>query len=353
MKKSLPAVICAALLAWMLCSCGLPLSANYTPSTITADAVTSAGSYNSSPASDVPVPQASSDPSDQGLVITKDPTDETVPVGEGVWFVARARDHISLRWELIDNYGNVFSPDDAETLMSGLIISYPAEDTISLNNVPLSMDGWAVRAVFDGAGGPLTGKAARLTVIDYEDPYSCVIMRYSKAFRYGVPSEDYCRNNGISSRATECFSAGYALYDIDENGVDELFIAAYETTLDGWQRNLIFELYTVVDNEPYRVYCSKIGSELYLIDEDRLLSISNSPGMTSTGIYHLADDFMIYEEVYIEEADQENPGHTVWRHRIDSSIGYSDDDPISSGEAFEAIENLRSLTCLPSLNPIS
>ena len=329
------------------------MSANYSPSTIKADAVTSAGSYNSTPASDVAVPVSPSETEEPGLKITKDPTDETVPVGEGAWFVARAQNYNSLRWEFIDNYGNVCSPDEAEQFNSGLLISYSGEDTVSLNNIPLSMDGWKVRAVFEGDDGSLTGKEAKITVIDYENPYSCVIMRYSKAFRFGIPSAEYCNNNGISTRASECFSAGYALYDIDENGVDELFIAAFDTSEYGFRRNMIFELYTVVDNEPYRIYCSKGSSELYLIDEGRLLSVSSSPGMTSNGIYHLANDFLIYDEVYIEESDPETPGQTIWRHRLDNSIGYSDDDPISAAEAFEAIDELHGLTCLPYLNRIS
>ena len=352
MKKRIPAVICTAVLAALLCSCGLPAGANYSPNTIKADAVTSAGSYGSKPATDVAVPETQNSQSDTGLVITKDPTDETVPVGEGVWFVARARNHSSMRWEFIDNYGTVHSPEDAEEMNGGLIISYQGEDTVALNNIPLSMDGWMVRAVFEGEGGPLTGKAAGITVIDYENPYSTIIMRYSKAFRFGVPSDEYCRTNGISERAAECYSVGYALYDIDENGTDELFIAAYDTAQTGYKRNMIFELYTVADNEPYRIYRSKTGSELYLIDEGRLLSVSSSPGVESHGIYHLADDFLIYEEVYIEEAAPENTGQTIWRHRIDNSIGYSDDKPLSAAEAFEAIDRLHGLICLPYLTQI-
>lgn len=352
MKKRIFVFVCAALAFALLCSCGMPMSANYSSPTIKVDAVTSAGSYNSAPAADVPVPETSPEPLGVGLVITKDPTDETVPVGEGVWFVARAKNLASMRWELIDNYGNVCSPEQAEQQNGGLLVAYPAEDTISLNNVPLSMDGWSVRAVFEGEGGPLTGKAAKITVIDYENPYSTVIMRYGKAFRYGIPTLDYCQANGISERAAECWSVGYALYDIDENGVDELFIAAWDTNAAGYKRNLIFELYTILDNEPYRIYCSKGGSELYLIDEGRLLSVSTAPGMTSNGIYRLANDFLIYEEVYIEETDPSAPGRMLWRHRVDNSIGYSDDRPISTAEAIEAIDSLHALTCLPDLIPI-
>ena len=353
MKQRIPLGVCAAIELSLLCSCGLPMSANYSSPTVKVDAVSSAGSYNSTPAADVPVPETTPEPLGVGLVITKDPTDETVPVGEGVWFVARARNPASMRWELIDNYGGVCSPEQAEQQNGGLIIAYPGEDTISLNNVPLSMDGWSVRAVFEGEGGPLTGKAAKITVIDYENPYSTIIQRYSKAFRYGAPTAEYCESNGISERAAECLWVGYALYDIDENGVDELFIAPYGLNEAGYRRNRILELYTVLDNEPYRIYCSKGGSELYLLDEGRLLSVSAAPGMTSHGIYRLANDFLIYEEVYIEETDPDFPDRTVWRHRLDNSIGYSDDRPLDTAEAIAALDALHALTCLPELTPIA
>ena len=319
MKKSMFITVLAAALTVLLSSCGLPGGANYSPNTIKADAVTSAGSYNSIPATDVAVHETQVGNEGNALFITKDPTDETVKTGQ---------------------------------LNSDLIISYQGEDTIALNNIPLSLDGWSVRAVFEGQDGPLTGNSAKITVIDYENPYSTIIMRYSKAFRFGVPSADYCKANGISTRAAECYSVGYSLYDIDENGVDELFIAAYDTSAYGYQRNMIFELYTVADGEPYRVYCSKNGNEMYLIGEGRLLSVSSAPGMTSHGIYHLANDFLIYEEVYTEEKSSESPDTTVWRHRLDNSIGYSDDEPISEVEALEAIDTIHGFICLPYLSPI-
>ena len=352
MRKTMIISLFAAVLTALLCSCGLPGGANYSPNTIKADAVTSAGSYNSTPATNVAVPEEHSVPDGTDLAITKDPTDETVPVGEGAWFVARAANFTSMRWEFIDNYGAIHSPDETGQLNPELIVSYQGDDTIALNNIPLSLDGWSVRAVFEGESGPLTGKAAKITVIDYENPYSTIIMRYSKAFRYGVPSGDYCKTNGISPRITECYSVGYALYDIDENGVDELFIAAYDSPAYGYQRNMIYELYTVVDNEPYRIYCAKNTNELYLLDEGRLLSVSYAPGITSSGIYHLANDFLIYEEVYTEEQSADDPNRTVWRHRVDNSIGYSDDQPISAAEAYEAIDAFHESIRLPDLIPI-
>lgn len=352
MKKRIYTSILAAVLAALLCSCGLPGGANYSSNMIHADGVTSAGSYNSTPATDVAVPDTQSGTEGTALFITKDPTAETVPVGEGAWFVARAVNYSSMRWEFIDNYSAIHTPEETEQLNSGLILSYQGEDTIALNNIPLSLDGWSVRAVFEGEGGPLTGNAANITVIDYENPYSTVLLRYSKAFRYGIPSEDFCKGNGISTRAAECYSVGYALLDIDENGTDELFIAATDSSLIGYQRNMIYELYTVVDNEPYRIYCSKSGNELYLLDEGRLLSVSSASGMTSNGIYHLANDFLIYEEVYTEEKSSANPGQSVWRHRLDNSIGYSDDEPVSTEEALAAINTLHGLIRLPTLSPI-
>ena len=71
-----------------LCACGLPIGANYSPYTVTADAVTAAEPYEDAPAESVALPESPSVVSKTGLRITKDPTDETVSPGGGAWFVA-------------------------------------------------------------------------------------------------------------------------------------------------------------------------------------------------------------------------------------------------------------------------
>jgi hypothetical protein len=351
MKNRIPALFIVVFLV-SFCGCGLPIGANYSPYTVTADAVTAAEPYENAPAESVALPDNPVSYTGSELRITKDPTDETVSPGGGAWFVAKAENAASVRWELTDTYGTVFSAEEVPVQHPELIVSGADSDALSLYNVPLFLDGWKVRAVFEGEGGPLTTASASLSVIDHENPYSCILMRYSKAFLYGPPTVEYCRANGISERASTCSGVAYALRDIDENGVDELLIAASFPEETGYRGNRIFELYTIADSAPARIFCSSLSSELYLLNEGRLLTVSGGNTFLSYGIYHLSGDFLLYDEVYLAEWEADDPDARIWRHRIDSSIGYSDDNPISSFEALQAVDQLFALTCLPALTPI-
>ena len=335
-----------------LCSCGFPAGANYSPRAVTADAVTAAEPYENAPAEGVALPEPSALISDTALRITKEPTDETVSPGGGAWFVAKAENAASVRWEFSDTYGAVYSAEETQASYPSLIISGADNEALSLNNVPLLLDGWKVQAVFEGEGGPLTSIPARLAVVDHENPYSCIVMRYSRAFLYGSPSLEYCRTNGISERASACSGVAYALLDIDENGVEELLIAASLPEETDYRKNRIFDLYTVVDSAPARVFCSSLSTELFLLDEGRMLTVSGGNTFLSYGIYHLSGDFLLYDEVYLAEWESDDPDTKVWRHRIDSSIGYSDDNPISPADALQAVDRLCALTFLPDLTQI-
>ena len=351
MKARNTAVLFSAFL-FLFCSCGFPAGANYSPQAVTADAVTAAEPYADPPAEGVALPEPSVLFPDTVFRITKEPTDESVSPGGGAWFVAKAQNAASVRWEFVDTYGAVFSAEETQAAYPGLIISGADSEALSLNNIPLFFDGWKVQAVFEGEGGPLTSIPARLAVIDHEDPYSCVLMRYSRAFLYGPPSLEYCRTNGISERASACSGVAYALWDIDENGVEELLIAASLPEESDYRKNRVFDLYTVADSAPARIFCSSLSTELFLLNEGRMLTVSGGNTFLSYGIYHLSGDFLLYDEVYLAEWEPDDPGAKVWRHRIDSSIGYSDDNPIAPSDALQAVDRLCALTFLPALTQI-
>ena len=338
----------------LLVSCGLPMGANYSDYSISADAVTAAEPYGSTPAESVPLPETPPPEEQPVLRITKDPTDETVSPGGSAWFVAKAENAFGIRWELIDTYGTVCSPEEAKLRNPGLDTVETGSDAISLGNVPLTMDGWHIRAVFEDEEETLMTASALLTVIDREDPYSCIRMRYTKAFAFGRPSAEYCHANGLSEQAASCDGVSGAFYDFDENGTAELLLVGsfYEEN-NAPRSMLIQELYTVTDCAPYRVFCAGPSTELYWIGENRFLLISGGTGFRSYGIYHLANDFLLYDEVWLAEWDQADPSVKTWTHRVDNSIGYSDDTPQNAEDAAQALEQLYSLICLPPLSPIT
>ncbi len=349
MRSNIAVLFSLLLFCLLLTACGLPGGANYSSPTIRADAVTAAEPYTSSPAADVPVPTSA--PEDKSPHITKDPTDETVSPGGSAWFVARAENCSSMCWELTDTYGNVYSPEDAESLNPGMDTEQTG-DAVSLSNVPLSMDGWQIRAVFESENGHLATEWARLTVIDREDPYSCILMRYSKAFAFGTPSEAYCQVNGLSLKAARCHRVGVAFIDLDENKTVELVVASWEPE-GGPDINCILEVYTVTDSAPCRVFSSGASGEMHYLGDSRFLSINEGNCSRSYGIYRLSGDFLLYEEVWQEEWEAADPSLKTWTHRIDNSIGYSDSNPINSAEARQAVDAILARIQFPALTPVS
>ena len=88
----------------------------------------------------------------QPPVITKDPTGEKLSPGGKTWFVAHAEGATILTWEFLSPEGTVCSVTDTMTLHPGLLLDISKEDTVALQNVPLSLNGWSARARFDGPG---------------------------------------------------------------------------------------------------------------------------------------------------------------------------------------------------------
>lgn len=89
-------------------------------------------------------------------VITKDPTSEKLSPGGKTWFVAHADGATILTWEFLSPDEKVYSITETMDLHPGLELDASQEDTVSLRNVPLSLNGWSARARFDGPGGSTT-----------------------------------------------------------------------------------------------------------------------------------------------------------------------------------------------------
>ena len=86
-------------------------------------------------------------------VVTKDPTGEKLSPGGKTWFVAHADGATILTWEFVSPEGMVYSVTEAMAQNPGLLLDISKTDTVELQNVPLSLNGWSARARFDGHGG--------------------------------------------------------------------------------------------------------------------------------------------------------------------------------------------------------
>lgn len=95
--------------------------------------------------------------------VTKSPTSETVDEGGRALFVARATDYNSITWYVSKN-GVTYQAVDAPYYFPGLTVSGTGGETLTLNNIPLSMDGWLVQAKFLGGAGTVYSGQAKVNV---------------------------------------------------------------------------------------------------------------------------------------------------------------------------------------------
>lgn len=99
------------------------------------------------------------------LAITKDPTGETKVEGGSAVFIARADGATEIVWLLVSSDGKTtYQCADAPSHFSGLRVSGLGTERLELSNLPLSISGWTVQAMFNGEGGPLYSKGAVITV---------------------------------------------------------------------------------------------------------------------------------------------------------------------------------------------
>ena len=86
-------------------------------------------------------------------VITKQPTGETVDEGGSAVFVARAENYTEIVWRIVSNdTTNTVQAADAPTYF-GCSVTGLGTERLEIFNIPASMDGWRVEAMFKGPGG--------------------------------------------------------------------------------------------------------------------------------------------------------------------------------------------------------
>ncbi len=99
------------------------------------------------------------------VTITKSPTSETVAKGGNAMFVARADNAESFVWRLVSpDASNTINAKNAPNEFSGLWVDGTNTDTLTLGNIPESLNGWYVECKFEGKGGPVFTNGAKITV---------------------------------------------------------------------------------------------------------------------------------------------------------------------------------------------
>lgn len=98
--------------------------------------------------------------------VEKDPAAEAVTEWESVYFTARADGAEDYAWRFVSADGStLYTADAAPNYFPGLRIEGQGTDTLTLLDVPSSLDGWSVQCLFtDSDGGKALSARAQLTV---------------------------------------------------------------------------------------------------------------------------------------------------------------------------------------------
>ncbi len=204
----------------------------------------------------------------QPPVVTKDPTGETLSPGGKTWFVAHADGANIITWEFLSPEGKVYSVTDTMTAHPGLLLDISQTDALALEKVPLSLNGWRVRARFDGTGGSVTTQEALVTVKQSQGAYDTVIEQYRQAAEHKQEGAAVCAQYGVSEMLLYASHVGYALQDMDGDGNHELILGGIG--YDSGDDPCLFEIYTLVNGQPVSLYQSTVRARLYLMTDGKL-----------------------------------------------------------------------------------
>ena len=240
----------------------------------------------SSPVTDEPAPAGQIPPASTGtprFKITKNPSSEAISVGGKTWFIAHADNNVAPVWLVQSPDNQRYTLDDAMAANPGLQLEVLPQDTIAVSNVPISVNGWAVVARFDGEGGSLFTEPAYLYVGDFVKAYGSVIDKYRAAYTSGSSqNHQYLWYAGISEICAYSSGVGYALKDLDKNGVPELIVAGMGT--EDFSDKMVYDLYTLSAGQPVQIACSSARDRYYL-RTDSLLVNEGSSGAAYSNVF--------------------------------------------------------------------
>ena len=213
----------------------------------------------------------------QPPVITKDPTGEKLSPGGKTWFVAHAEGASILTWEFVSPEGTVYSVTEAMSQNTGLQVDISKEDTVQVSSVPLSLNGWSVRARFDGPGGSATSQEALITVSQSEGAYDAVLQRYREAMAHR--EEGAWAQYDVSEMILYARHVGYAKIDLDNDGSQELIVAGIGYDIP--QEPYVFEIFTLENGVPVTVGRSSARSRLFLMADGKIYNEGSSGAASS------------------------------------------------------------------------
>lgn len=175
---------------------------------------------------------------------------------------------------------------------------------------------------------------------DFPSAYRSVIEKY-RAVKEGGICAVSVDDNGYAA------DHGYAVIDLDGDGIEELIIAGFVT--DDFGLRPITELYTLTDGQPTLIATSAARSRFYLTVSHQIYNKGSSGVHNSASyIYRLEDGELVLEEGFLSKRDDEEKA-IVWYYTTDEDYDFSNDTRVSTEEAKERIAEYERRTYLPPL----
>ena len=278
--------------------------------------------------------------------LTKSPTGETVDEGGKAYFVARADNSTAITWYVMNsNESMIYQDGAAANAFPGLQITGIGTETLCLNSIPLEMNGWKVRAQFQGYGGPINSADAYLTVNKAQTPaqetYDSLLSKYSQVSA-GADGSQY----GFSYLCNlERGNLGYELRDVDGNGVYELLISSV------YGDGMIIEAYTLVNGAPTLLFQSSERDRYYLSNRASFYRHGSSGASNSEDtLYSYSGTYLGATECVWCDDTYSVSDPTFWHSYGDRYAGNA--EQIDSYQYGELVNNMAYSTVTPSLNII-
>ncbi len=208
----------------------------------------------------------------------------------------------------------------------------------------------------------LTPEAAQVPApepdtIDYVNAYSSVIEKYRIAKQANVSSPGAAYEYGVSEMIEYHDHVGYALKDLDENGIPELIVAGIGSTL--YTDPILFDVYTLENYTPVQLLSSWARSRNYLLPDNRIYN-EGSSGAASSGfiLYKVSGATLQSLEGYWSSNSTDFSGSRMYhtttnegRLGIDDFDNYDYTMPAQQG--YDLMQQLRETACLPELTLIA
>lgn len=295
------------------------------------------------PATETAPPPTTAPAAPAAIVITKHPSSEIVSVGARTWFIANAENETQITWEFFSPDGTMYSLQQAMSAHPGLILEVLPEDTLGLRQIPASFNGWSARARYDGPGGTATTERATITV---RDPYGEVIETYRAVHRSGTGNME----KGVSELVNSYDFLGYAMVDLDGNGVDELILASDDYNSDYPQ--IIYGVYTLQNGNAVCVTKSAARERYFMmVDGTFLMEGSSSAFSSCWAAYTFSGaSLSLQEQVWTSEEPHDLADFAPYYYYCGTI--YREEIPLTYDIAAATIDNWERTITLPALTPI-